>query len=133
MISGGNATVYVSDMDAAVRFYTENLGLKHCSQSGRPLNSYNIFSYRLCAPISRPVPAGRCPRWSADVVHESRFEAASRKAAGRRGVARWGGSQARSVARRRAQGQQMRLWRFLSAVHAGPAREQSWRRVGARG
>ena len=27
MISGGNATVYVSDMDAAVRFYTETLGL----------------------------------------------------------------------------------------------------------
>lgn len=27
MISGGNATVFVSDLDAAVRFYTEQLGL----------------------------------------------------------------------------------------------------------
>lgn len=27
MISGGNATVYVSDMDAGVRFYSEKLGL----------------------------------------------------------------------------------------------------------
>ncbi len=28
MISGANATVYVSDMDRAVRFYTETLGFK---------------------------------------------------------------------------------------------------------
>ena len=28
MISGGNATIYVSNMDTAVRFYTEVLGLK---------------------------------------------------------------------------------------------------------
>jgi catechol 2,3-dioxygenase-like lactoylglutathione lyase family enzyme len=28
MIAGGNATVYVSDMDRAVRFYTETLGFK---------------------------------------------------------------------------------------------------------
>ena len=28
MISGGNTTVYVSNMDAAIRFYTETLGLK---------------------------------------------------------------------------------------------------------
>ncbi len=28
MISGGNATVFVSNMDASVRFYTEVLGLK---------------------------------------------------------------------------------------------------------
>lgn len=28
MICGGNATVFVSDMDAAVSFYTETLGLK---------------------------------------------------------------------------------------------------------
>ena len=28
MISGGNATIYVTDMDRAVRFYTETLGLK---------------------------------------------------------------------------------------------------------
>ena len=27
MISGGNVTVYISDMDAAVRFYTDVLGL----------------------------------------------------------------------------------------------------------
>ncbi len=28
MILGGNATLYVSDMDAAVRFYTETLGMR---------------------------------------------------------------------------------------------------------
>lgn len=28
MISGGNATIYVGDMDRAVEFYTETLGLK---------------------------------------------------------------------------------------------------------
>ena len=34
MISGGNATVYVSNMDNAVRFYTEALGLKLTNRFG---------------------------------------------------------------------------------------------------
>lgn len=34
MISGGNATVYVSDMDAAIRFYTDSLGLKLTNRIG---------------------------------------------------------------------------------------------------
>ena len=34
MISGGNATVYVSNMDAAVRFYTQNLGLTLTNRVG---------------------------------------------------------------------------------------------------
>lgn len=34
MIAGGNATVYVSNMDAAVRFYTEALGLKLTNRFG---------------------------------------------------------------------------------------------------
>jgi catechol 2,3-dioxygenase-like lactoylglutathione lyase family enzyme len=34
MISGGNATVFVSDMDAAVHFYTEMLGLKLTNRFG---------------------------------------------------------------------------------------------------
>lgn len=34
MISGGNATVFVSNMDAAIRFYTENLELKLTSRFG---------------------------------------------------------------------------------------------------
>jgi catechol 2,3-dioxygenase-like lactoylglutathione lyase family enzyme len=34
MISGGNATVYVSDMDDAVRFYTEVLGLELTNRFG---------------------------------------------------------------------------------------------------
>jgi predicted enzyme related to lactoylglutathione lyase len=34
MISGGNATVYVSNMDNAVRFYTEVLGLKLTNRFG---------------------------------------------------------------------------------------------------
>jgi len=34
MISGGNATVYVSSMDNAIRFYTEVLGLKLTNRFG---------------------------------------------------------------------------------------------------
>jgi catechol 2,3-dioxygenase-like lactoylglutathione lyase family enzyme len=34
MISGGNATVFVSNMDASVRFYTEVLGLKLTNRFG---------------------------------------------------------------------------------------------------
>jgi predicted enzyme related to lactoylglutathione lyase len=34
MISGGNATVFVSNMNAAVRFYTEVLGLKLTNRFG---------------------------------------------------------------------------------------------------
>lgn len=34
MISGGNATVFVSNMDRAVRFYTETLGLKLVMRAG---------------------------------------------------------------------------------------------------
>ena len=34
MIAGGNATVYVSNMDNAVRFYTEVLGLKLTNRFG---------------------------------------------------------------------------------------------------
>lgn len=35
MISGGNATVYVGDMDAAIQFYTERLGLKLTNRFGQ--------------------------------------------------------------------------------------------------
>jgi predicted enzyme related to lactoylglutathione lyase len=34
MINGGNATIYVSDMDRAVKFFTETLGLKLDYQAG---------------------------------------------------------------------------------------------------
>jgi predicted enzyme related to lactoylglutathione lyase len=34
MISGGNATVFVSNMDAAVKFYTDVLGLKLTNRFG---------------------------------------------------------------------------------------------------
>lgn len=34
MITGGNATIYVSDMDRAVRFYTDTLGLKLQNRAG---------------------------------------------------------------------------------------------------
>ena len=34
MIAGGNATIYVSDMDAAVRFYSGILGLKLTNRFG---------------------------------------------------------------------------------------------------
>jgi catechol 2,3-dioxygenase-like lactoylglutathione lyase family enzyme len=35
MISGGNATVYVSDLEAAIQFYTERLGLKLTNRIGQ--------------------------------------------------------------------------------------------------
>lgn len=35
MIAGGMATIYVSDMDRAVRFYTETLGLKLQYRAGQ--------------------------------------------------------------------------------------------------
>ena len=35
MISGGNATVYVSNLDAAIQFYTERLGLKLTNRVGQ--------------------------------------------------------------------------------------------------
>ena len=35
MIAGGMATIYVSDMDRAVRFYTETLGLKLRYRAGQ--------------------------------------------------------------------------------------------------
>jgi len=34
MITGGNATVYVSNMDAAIRFYSETLGLRLTNRFG---------------------------------------------------------------------------------------------------
>ncbi len=34
MVSGGNATVFVSNMDASIRFYTEVLGLKLTNRFG---------------------------------------------------------------------------------------------------
>jgi len=34
MIRGGNATIYVSDLDRAVRFYTQDLGLTLVFQAG---------------------------------------------------------------------------------------------------
>jgi catechol 2,3-dioxygenase-like lactoylglutathione lyase family enzyme len=34
MISGGNATIYVSDMGRALRFYTETLGFKVLERAG---------------------------------------------------------------------------------------------------
>lgn len=34
MISGGNATVYVSNMDAAIRFYSDTLGLRLSNRFG---------------------------------------------------------------------------------------------------
>ena len=46
MISGGNATIYVSNMDAAVRFYTEVLGLKLTNRFG------NHWATVQAAPLS---------------------------------------------------------------------------------
>ena len=37
MISGGNATVYVANMDAAVQFYSQTLGLTLTNRFGRSI------------------------------------------------------------------------------------------------
>lgn len=34
MLKGGNATIYVTDMDRAVTFYTETLGLRLTFRAG---------------------------------------------------------------------------------------------------
>jgi catechol 2,3-dioxygenase-like lactoylglutathione lyase family enzyme len=50
MISGGNATVFVSNMDAAVHFYTDVLGLKLTDRlaiTGRP-SMQEEFSLLAC-------------------------------------------------------------------------------------
>lgn len=59
MISGGNATVFVSSMDAAVRFYSEVLGLKLANRYGdhwATIEAGNGFTIGL-HPASEKYPA----------------------------------------------------------------------------
>jgi catechol 2,3-dioxygenase-like lactoylglutathione lyase family enzyme len=44
MFSGGNVTVYVSNMDRAVRFYSETLGLKLAYRLGDPIGLHPASS-----------------------------------------------------------------------------------------
>ena len=55
MISGGNATVFVSSLDAAIQFYTDRLGLKLTNRFGR---QWATLAAGTCYWTAGPVPAG---------------------------------------------------------------------------
>ena len=61
MISGGVATVFVSDMDEAVRFYTETLGLKLAFRFGNEWASIKAGDGLTIGlhPASKDSPAGK--------------------------------------------------------------------------
>jgi catechol 2,3-dioxygenase-like lactoylglutathione lyase family enzyme len=61
MFSGGNVTVYVSDMDRAVRFYSETLGLKLAYRFGDHWASVEAGRGLTIGlhPASAQMPAGR--------------------------------------------------------------------------
>jgi catechol 2,3-dioxygenase-like lactoylglutathione lyase family enzyme len=61
MYSGGNITVYVSDMDTSVRFYTEQLGLKLVYRFGDKWASIHAGKGLTIGlhPASPRMPAGR--------------------------------------------------------------------------
>ncbi len=61
MFSSGNITVYVSNMDAAVRFYTETLGLKLAYRFGDHWASVEVGKGLTIGlhPASAENPAGR--------------------------------------------------------------------------
>jgi catechol 2,3-dioxygenase-like lactoylglutathione lyase family enzyme len=61
MFSSGNVTVYVSDMDRAVRFYTEVLGLRLAYRFGDHWASVQVGSGLTIGlhPASAESPAGR--------------------------------------------------------------------------
>jgi catechol 2,3-dioxygenase-like lactoylglutathione lyase family enzyme len=61
MFSSGNVTVYISNMDAAVRFYTEVLGLKLAYRFGDHWASIEVGKGLTIGlhPASAEMPAGR--------------------------------------------------------------------------
>ena len=61
MLNGGNITVYVSDMDAAVRFYTEGLGLKLRERHGNHWAAVDAGNGLVIGlhPATPEMPAGR--------------------------------------------------------------------------
>jgi catechol 2,3-dioxygenase-like lactoylglutathione lyase family enzyme len=60
MVSGGNATVFVSNMDAAVLFYAETLGLKLTNRSATTGQRSKLAPGSLLACI-RPPQSTRAP------------------------------------------------------------------------
>src|SRR5262249_14407350 len=60
MFSSGNATIYVSDMDRSVRFYTEVLGLRLVQRFGNHWASVETGQLAIgLHPASTQAPAGR--------------------------------------------------------------------------
>jgi catechol 2,3-dioxygenase-like lactoylglutathione lyase family enzyme len=61
MFSSGNVTLYVSDMDRAIRFYTETLGLRLVYRFGNNWASVEVGKGLTIGlhPASAEMPAGR--------------------------------------------------------------------------
>ena len=61
MIRGGNATIYVSDMDKAVSFYTQTLGLQLKDRYGNEWAAIDAGDGLILGlhPASEHAPAGR--------------------------------------------------------------------------
>ena len=61
MFSSGNITIYVSDMDRAVRFYTETLGLRLAYRFGNQWAAVEVGKGLTVGlhPASAEMPAGR--------------------------------------------------------------------------
>jgi catechol 2,3-dioxygenase-like lactoylglutathione lyase family enzyme len=58
MITGGNATVFVADMDRAVRFYTEAIGLKLTNRFANHYHGrcWQRTDHRLASGLGRSAP-----------------------------------------------------------------------------
>jgi catechol 2,3-dioxygenase-like lactoylglutathione lyase family enzyme len=81
MFSGGNVTVYVSNMDASVKFYTEQLGLKLAYRFGDHWASI-IAGKGLTIglhPASQESPAGRKGSMTIGLELEGDIDEAVRK------------------------------------------------------
>jgi len=63
MFSGGNVTVYVSNMDRAVRFYSETLGLKLAYRfgDGLRLRQEPALPSGFTRPLQKIRPAEKAP------------------------------------------------------------------------
>lgn len=59
MIQGGNVTVFVSDMDRAVRFYTEALGLRLRDRSGDHWAEIETRGLTIALHPAREAPSGK--------------------------------------------------------------------------
>jgi len=78
MFRSGNVTIYVTNMDRAVRFYTETLGLKLAYRFGDHWASVECGKGLTIGlhPTSEPARPGCCLPSNARGFHALRFETA---------------------------------------------------------